>query len=255
MSVPENPIIVIPARLAATRLPGKPIADIHGVPMIVHVWRRAVEADIGPVIVACGDFEIIDAVKEAGGDALYTNPDHASGSDRVFEAMHTADPLKRHDGVINLQGDLPTIEPAAIRAALEPLSEAAVDIATLAAEITEDAERNDPNVVKAVLSMADGADCGRALYFSRATVPSHPGPHYHHIGIYAFRRQALETFVKLPRGKLEQQEKLEQLRALEAGMRIDVRLVDTVPLGVDTPADLERARELLASGGANTKER
>ena len=252
MSVPQNPIIVIPARMAATRLPGKPIADIHGTPMIVHVWRRAVEADIGPVIVACGDFEIIDAVKEAGGDALYTNPDHASGSDRVFEAMHTADPLKRHDGVINLQGDLPTIEPEIIRAVLEPLSDPAVDIATLCAEITEDAERDDPNVVKAVLSLAAGAAgtiCGRALYFSRATVPSHSGPHYHHIGIYAFRRQALETFVKLPRGRLEKQEKLEQLRALEAGMRIDARLVDTVPLGVDTPADLERARELLAPGG------
>ena len=258
MSVPQNPIIVIPARMAATRLPGKPIADIHGTPMIVHVWRRAVEADIGPVIVACGDFEIIDAVKEAGGDALYTNPDHASGSDRVFEAMHTADPLKRHDGVINLQGDLPTIEPEIIRAVLEPLSDPAVDIATLCAEIAEDAERDDPNVVKAVLSMADGANgadgaagtiCGRALYFSRARVPSHSGPHYHHIGIYAFRRQALETFVKLPRGRLEKQEKLEQLRALEAGMRIDARLVDTVPLGVDTPADLERARELLAPGG------
>ena len=255
MSVPQNPIIVIPARMAATRLPGKPIADIHGTPMIVHVWRRAVEADIGPVIVACGDFEIIDAVKEAGGDALYTNPDHASGSDRVFEAMHTADPLKRHDGVINLQGDLPTIEPENIRAVLEPLSDPAVDIATLCAEITEKAERDDPNVVKAVLSMADGVAgaagtvCGRALYFSRATVPSHSGPHYHHIGIYAFRRQALETFVKLPRGRLEKQEKLEQLRALEAGMRIDARLVDTVPLGVDTPADLERTRKLLAPGG------
>ena len=205
MSVPQNPIIVIPARMAATRLPGKPIADIHGTPMIVHVWRRAVEADIGPVIVACGDFEIIDAVKEAGGDALYTNPDHASGSDRVFEAMHTADPLKRHDGVINLQGDLPTIEPEIIRAVLEPLSDPAVDIATLCAEITEDAERDDPNVVKAVLSMAAGAAgtvCGRALYFSRATVPS-GGTLYHHIGIYAFRRDARHRFVRLPRGNLE----------------------------------------------------
>ncbi len=247
--LPRHPVVVIPARMTSQRLPNKPLADIHGEPMIVHVWRRAVEADIGPVIVACGDFEIIDAVKEAGGDALYTNPDHASGSDRVFEALHTADPLKRHDGVINLQGDLPTIEPEIIRAVLEPLSNPVVDIATLCAEITEDDERDDPNVVKAVLSMAAGADCGRALYFSRTTVPSHPGPHYHHIGIYAFRRQTLETFVKLPRGKLEQQEKLEQLRALEAGMRIDARLVDTVPLGVDTPADLERARELLAPGG------
>ncbi len=245
MSAPKNPIIVIPARLASKRLPDKPLADINGQPMIVHVWRRAVEADIGPVIVACGDFQIVDAVKEAGGDAIYTNPGHASGSDRVFEAMHTVDPLKKHDCVVNLQGDLPTIEADAVRACLEPLAEPEADIATLAAEITDDAEKGDPNVVKAVLSLANGARSGRALYFTRAAAPS-GGPLYHHIGLYAFRREALEKFVKLPRGKLEQQEKLEQLRALEAGMRIDVRLVDTVPLGVDTPAELERARELLA---------
>ena len=249
MSSPKNPIIVIPARLASKRLPDKPIADINGQPMIVHVWRRALEADVGPVIVACDDSLIVDAVKEVGGDAVFTNPDHASGSDRVFEAMHIVDPLKKHDCVINLQGDLPTIGADAIRAALEPLAKPEADIATLAAEITDDAERDDPNVVKAVLSLADnvpgGAKCGRALYFSRAAVPS-SGTLYHHIGLYAFRRQALEKFVKLPRGKLEIQEELEQLRALEAGMRIDVRLVDTVPLGVDTPAELERARELLA---------
>ncbi len=252
MSGPKNPIIVIPARLASKRLPDKPIADINGTPMIVHVWRRAVEADIGPVIVACGDALIIDAVKEAGGDAVYTDPDHASGSDRVFEAMLMVDPLKKHDGVVNLQGDLPTIGADAVRASLQPLAQPEVDIATLAAEITDDKELDDPNVVKAVLSLADdvpgGARCGRALYFSRAAAPS-GGPHYHHIGIYAFRREALEKFVKLPRGKLEQQERLEQLRALEAGMRIDVQLVDTVPLGVDTPAELARARELLAQEG------
>ncbi|NQU59576.1 MAG: 3-deoxy-manno-octulosonate cytidylyltransferase [Rhodospirillales bacterium] len=245
MSPPKNPIVVIPSRLAASRLPNKPIADIHGVPMIVHVWRRAMEADIGPVIVACADFEIIDAVKEAGGDAIYTNPAHASGSDRVFEALHTVDPLKKHDVVVNIQGDLPTLDAAVVQASLEPLANAGVDIATLAAEITLEAERDNPNVVKAVIAKADGANTGRALYFSRARVPSGDVPLYHHIGLYAFRREALETFVKLPPGNLERQEKLEQLRALENGMRIDVRLVDTVPLGVDTPADLERAREML----------
>jgi 3-deoxy-manno-octulosonate cytidylyltransferase (CMP-KDO synthetase) len=243
-----NPIVVIPARLASARLPNKPIADIHGVPMIVHVWRRAMEADIGPVIVACADFEIIDAVKDAGGDAIYTNPDHVSGSDRVFEAMHTVDPLKKHDCVINVQGDLPTIEADTIRAALDPLADEDVDIATLAAPITLEAERDDPNVVKAVLSINECSSTARALYFSRATVPSGSGTLYHHIGLYAFRRSTLERFVRLAPGKLERIEKLEQLRAIENGMRIDVRLVDTVPLGVDTPADLERARELLAPG-------
>jgi len=246
MSEPKNPIVVIPAHLASKRLPNKPIADIQGDPMIVHVWRRAVAADVGPVIVACGDIEIIDAVKEVGGDAVFTNPDHASGSDRVFEALHIVDPLKKHDYVVNVQGDLPTIEAKVIRAALRPLDNEAVDIATLAAEITDDAERDDPNVVKAVLSLTDGADRGRALYFSRTPVPSGPGPLYHHIGLYVFRRPVLERFVKMPRGVLERQEGLEQLRALENGMRIDAQLVDTVPLGVDTPADLERARELLA---------
>jgi 3-deoxy-manno-octulosonate cytidylyltransferase (CMP-KDO synthetase) len=243
---PQNPIIVIPSRMASHRLPGKPLADIHGVPMIVHVWRRAMEADVGPVIVACADFQIIDAVKEAGGDAVYTNPDHVSGSDRVYEAMHTVDPQKKHDCVINLQGDLPTIEPDAVRASLRPLADPDVDIATLVSPITIESERDDANVVKAVLSMADGANTGRALYFSRTRVPSGDGPLFHHIGIYAFRREALDRFVKLPRGDLEQQESLEQLRALEAGMRIDAERVDTVPLGVDTPADLERARALLA---------
>lgn len=247
MPGPKNPIVIIPSRLAATRLPSKPLADIGGVPMIVHVWRRAVEAGIGPVIVAGADIDIIDAVKEAGGDAVLTNPAHASGSDRVFEAATTVDPLKRHDCVVNVQGDLPTIEPKAIRAALGPLDEDAVDIATIAAGITEAAERDDPNVVKVALSLAAGAKRGRALYFSRAAVPSGAGPHYHHIGVYAFRRQALDRFVGLPPSPLERREKLEQLRAMENGMRIDVALVDTVPLGVDTPADLERARRMLAA--------
>lgn len=240
---------MIPARLASTRLPDKPLADIAGEPMVVHVWRRAVAADLGPVVVACGDIEILDAVKEVGGDAVYTNPAHRSGSDRVFEAMHIVDPKRRHDCVVNVQGDLPTIAPEAIGASLKPLAEAAVDIATLAAEITVEAERDDPNVVKAVLTLADGGGRGQAHYFSRTRVPAGPGPHYHHIGLYAFRRQALETFVRLAPGALERQEKLEQLRALENGMRIDAELVDTVPVGVDTPADLERARALLAGPG------
>ena len=249
MPAPKNPIVIIPSRLAATRLPDKPLADIGGVPMIVHVWRRAVAAAIGPVVVACADIEIIDAVKEAGGDAMYTNPDHRSGSDRVFEAAQTVDPRRRHDCVVNVQGDLPTIEPDTIRAALRPLDDDAVDIATIAAAIADDAECRDPNVVKVALSLADGARRGRALYFSRAAVPSGAGPHYHHIGVYAFRRSALERFVRMPPSPLERREKLEQLRAMENGMRIDVALVDTVPLGVDTPADLERARRMLAAQG------
>jgi len=249
MSGPENPIIVIPARLASERLPLKPLADIHGTPMIVHVWRRAVESGLGPVVVACGEIEIIDAVKAAGGDAVFTNPGHPSGSDRVFEAVQTVDPKRRHDCVVNLQGDLPTIEPDTVRRVLAPLETDGVDIATLVAEITDADEKTDPNVVKAVLSVAEGARAGRALYFSRATVPSGDGPLYHHIGIYAFRRAALDRFVHLPRGRLESRERLEQLRALEAGMRIDAALVDTVPLGVDTPADLDRARRMMAPEG------
>ncbi len=241
-----NPIIIIPARLASTRFPNKPIADIHGSPMIVHVWKRAMEADIGPVIVACADYEIIDAVKDAGGDAIYTNPSHVSGSDRVFEALQLVDPLKKYDCVVNVQGDLPTIEANSICASLDPLEDCSVDIATLAAPIKDKFDLEDPNVVKAVLSFKEGKQTARALYFSRANVPSGSGPHYHHIGLYAFKRPALEKFVQLSPSKLERIEKLEQLRAIENGMCIGVQLVDTVPLGVDTLFDLERARETLA---------
>ena len=250
MNRPKNPVIVIPARLASTRLPGKPLADINGVPMIIQVWRRAVEADIGPVLVACGDAEIVDTVAAAGGHALITDPDLPSGSDRVHQALSMFDPDQHHDAVINVQGDLPTIDPALITKSLEPLHNSDVDITTLAVEIANDEERTDPNVVKAVLVFPhEGARIGQALYFSRAVVPySTVGPHYHHVGLYAFRRSALERFVGLPPGWLENLEHLEQLRALEAGMRIDVVLVDTVPLGVDTPADLDRARALLAPG-------
>jgi len=243
---PKNPVVVIPARLGSTRLPDKPLADINGVPMIVQVWRRAMEAAVGPVVVAAAERAIVDVVEKAGGMAVLTDPALPSGSDRIHQALTRLDPEKAHDAVVNIQGDLPTIEPAPIRAALELLSEPGVDIGTLAAEITRAEERDNPNVVKAVFPCAPGRRHGRALYFTRATAPSGEGPLYHHIGLYAYRRAALERFVGLPPGILEQREKLEQLRALEAGMRIDVALVDTVPLGVDTPADLDRARALLA---------
>lgn len=252
MTLPRNPIVVIPARLASTRLPDKPLAEIHGVPMIVHVWRRAAEAGIGPVAVACAEPEIAEAVEAAGGTAVLTRADHPSGSDRIHEALETLDPAQSHDAVVNVQGDLPTIEPAAIRAVFAPLAEPQVDIATLAVRIADPAERANPNVVKVAASFSGNAKIARALYFSRAPVPWDGGdaeqPLYHHIGLYAFRRAALGRFVALPPSPLERRERLEQLRALEAGMRIDVARVDTLPLGVDTPADLERARALLAPG-------
>jgi 3-deoxy-manno-octulosonate cytidylyltransferase (CMP-KDO synthetase) len=216
-------------------------------PMIVHVWRRAVAAAAGPVIVACAEREIAAAIAAAGGQAVLTRPDHPSGSDRIFEAVMQLDPGRRHDVVVNVQGDLPLIEPAAIRAALAPLADAAVDIATLAAPIEDDEERGNPSVVKIAAGFAPGATVTRALYFSRLPVPYGGGAHYHHIGLYAYRRAALERFVALPPSPLEQRESLEQLRALEAGMRIDVALVDTVPFGIDTPADLARAREMMAA--------
>ena len=231
--------------MASPRLPGKPLADIAGEPMIVHCWRRAVEADVGPVIVACAEREIADAVEAAGGTAVLTAPDLPSGSDRAAAALTALDPYEAYDAVVNLQGDLPTLDPAAVRAAYAALATEGVDIATLACPIRQEDERSNPNVVKAVIALQSGATQGRALYFSRATVPAGEGEHYHHIGLYAFRRAALTRFVALPVSGLEQRERLEQLRALEAGMRIDVALVDTVPLGVDTPADLERARALL----------
>lgn len=249
MTVPKAPVILIPARLGSTRLPNKPLADIGGVPMIVQVWRRAMEAGIGPVYVAAAESEIADAVIKSGGQAVLTDPNHPSGSDRIFEALSKIDPDRRFDAIVNLQGDLPTIDPALIRKVLEPFEEPTVDISTLAVEISREEERSDPNVVKiaAAFDPRSARRIARALYFSRATVPANPGPHYHHIGIYGYRRAALERFVRLQPGVLEKREKLEQLRALEAGMRIDVALVDTIPLGVDTPADLERARAMLTS--------
>ncbi|MEE9299679.1 MAG: 3-deoxy-manno-octulosonate cytidylyltransferase [Alphaproteobacteria bacterium] len=246
MSEPANPIVVIPSRRKATRLPDKPLLEIAGEAMIVHVWRRACEAAIGPVIVAAGEAEIAEAVSAAGGEAVLTRADHASGSDRIFEAVEQVDPLGRHDAVVNIQGDLPTLDPALPRRALGLLDRDEVAIGTLAVEIEEAGERTDPNVVKAVISCPDGAARGRALYFTRTPAPYGEGPLYHHIGLYAFRRDALARFVALAPSPLERREGLEQLRALEAGMRIDVALVDTVPLGVDTPADLAKARAILA---------
>lgn len=239
-------LVLIPARMAATRLPGKPLLDIAGLPMIVHVLRRAEAADIGRVAVATDTPEIADAVRAQGGEAVMTRADHPSGSDRIFEAAQTLDPEGKIEIVVNLQGDFPTISPDNIRDVLPPLADPAVDIATLAAEIHTEEEALNPNVVKAVGSPIGGRRL-RALYFTRATAPTGEGPRYHHIGLYAYRRAALARFVALPPSPLEKQEKLEQLRALEAGMRIDVTIVDTVPRGVDTPADLETARRILAN--------
>ena len=254
-------LVLIPARMASTRLPGKPLADIAGLPMIVHVLRRTEAAEVGPVVVATDSEAIATAVEKAGGRAIMTRSDHPSGSDRIHEALGVVG--GRAGIVVNVQGDLPTLSPTDVRAALGPLADPAVDIATIAAEIRDEAEQDDPNVVKVVGSPvagalgagalgagALGADAPsrlRALYFTRATAPYGQGALYHHIGLYAYRRAALERFVKLPPSWLERRERLEQLRALEAGMRIDVAIVQSVPLGVDTPEDLERARALLAS--------
>lgn len=241
----SSPIVIIPARMASTRLPGKPLADIAGLPMIVQVFKRATEAAIGPVVVACAEAQIKDAIEAHGGQAVLTDPDHPSGSDRIFEALQSVDPAGEFNMIVNLQGDLPVIGADVVRAVLKPMRDPGVDIATLVAEISDDEERTNPNVVKAVVGFEDAQDVGRALYFSRATVPYGDGPLYHHIGIYAYRRAVLERFVRLTPGVLEMREKLEQLRALENGMRIDAARVDTVPFGVDTPADLERARAIL----------
>jgi 3-deoxy-manno-octulosonate cytidylyltransferase (CMP-KDO synthetase) len=242
----QRTLVVIPARMQSTRLPGKPLADIGGVPMIVRVWRRAMAAETGRVVVAADSEEIIAAVRQVGGEAVMTRPDHASGSDRVFEAVNHVDPEGDFEIILNLQGDLPTLEPRLAVDCVAPLLDKGPDIATIAAEIKDAAERTNPNVVKVVGTPTAVPGRLRALLFTRATAPYGDGPLYHHIGIYAFRRTALERFVSLRPSALEKREKLEQLRALENGMRIDVTLVDTVPLGVDTPDDLERARRLLA---------
>ncbi|MEL7429618.1 MAG: 3-deoxy-manno-octulosonate cytidylyltransferase [Pseudomonadota bacterium] len=234
----------MPARMASTRLPGKPLADINGLPMICHVVDRAREAGIGEPVVATDDEAIRKAVEAHGARAVMTRVDHESGSDRIWEAVEAVDPGKRAKTIINVQGDLPTIEADVIRNSILPLADEDVNIATLATEITEAAEKTNPNVVKAIGTPLSRSRL-RALYFTRATAPSGDGPLYHHIGLYAYRRTALERFVSLPPSTLEKRERLEQLRALENGMRIDIELVRSVPLGVDTPEDLERARAML----------
>ncbi len=244
MARPEI-LILIPARMAATRLPGKPLADIAGKPMIEHVVLRSLAAKLGEVIVATDSEPILAAVEKAGHRALLTRTDHASGSDRIFEALEIADPERKVRIVVNVQGDLPTLEPDDLRAAVALLDDPEVDIGTLTAEIAREEERTNPNVVK-VVGTPVLPNRLRALYFTRATAPYGEGPLYHHIGLYAYRRAALERFVALPPSTLERREKLEQLRALEAGMRIDAAIVSSVPLGVDTPEDLETARRMLA---------
>jgi 3-deoxy-manno-octulosonate cytidylyltransferase (CMP-KDO synthetase) len=238
-------LVLIPARMASVRLPGKPLLDIAGLPMIVHVLRRAEAACIGRVAVTTDTPDIAAAVTSHGGEAVMTSADHPSGSDRIFEALGKLDPSGQIEVVVNLQGDFPTISPDNIRAVLGPLSDPEVDIATLAAEIHTEEESTNPNVVKMIGSPVNARRL-RALYFSRATAPWGDGPRYHHAGLYAYRRKALQRFVALPPSPLELREKLEQLRALEAGMRIDATIVESVPRGVDTPADLETTRQILA---------
>lgn len=240
-----NPCIVIPARMAATRLPGKPMAEINGKPMILHVWEKAVKAKIGPVIVACCDHEVQDIIKRKGGIAVMTNPDLPSGTDRVQEAIDLHDLSRSYDIVINLQGDLPTINPENIRLVLDPLKEHRADISSLVSVIKSKKELNDQSVVKCAASIDENTRIGRALYFSRNPIPSGDGEHYHHQGIYAFTRIALTRFVQFKPTILEQREKLEQLRALENDMRIDVAVVDECAMGVDTPKDLENIRKIV----------
>ena len=261
MSISQT-IVLIPSRLQSTRLPSKPLADIAGEPMIVHVWRRAMAAEVGRVVV-CTDAEAIKAaIGKAGGEAVMTRADHVSGSDRIYEALSRLDPDGDFETIVNLQGDLPTLEAHLVTACISPLQvplkAGGPHIATIAAEIKDAAERTNPNVVKVIgspVQVNGRAVPGRlrAFYFTRATAPHGEGPLYHHIGIYAYRRAAIERFVALRPSPLEQREKLEQLRALEDGMRIEVALVDTVPLGVDTPHELEQARRIFAGGATVAK--
>jgi 3-deoxy-manno-octulosonate cytidylyltransferase (CMP-KDO synthetase) len=241
-----NAIIVIPARMASTRLPGKPLAEIAGLPMIVRVWRQAVRANAGPVLVAAAEAEIAETIRRTGGDTVLTEPELASGTDRVHQGLMQYDPEWRFDVVINLQGDLPALDPRAVTAVAGALNDSGADIATLAAPISDPRDSGNPSVVKAIVAWNDSQTLGRALYFTRARSPFGDGPLFHHVGIYAFRRPALERFVALPVSPLERREKLEQLRALEAGMHIEVARIDEVPLSVDTPEDLEKARTIIS---------
>jgi 3-deoxy-manno-octulosonate cytidylyltransferase (CMP-KDO synthetase) len=241
-----KPILLIPARMASTRLPNKPLADIGGVPMIVRVWARAMAAELGPVVVAAGEPEIVAAVEKAGGKAVLTDPGLPSGSDRIWAALTAVDAAGSHDVVVNLQGDLPALDPDQLKRVVMALGKSGADIATLAAPIDNEADAVNPAVVKAVVAWDADERLGRALYFTRAPAPAGDGTLYHHVGLYAYRREALESFVALPPSPLEEREKLEQLRALEAGMSIAVARVDEAPLSVDTPADLEKARRIVS---------
>ena len=244
-----KPIVLIPARMASTRLPGKPLADIAGVPMIVRVWRQAVAAKVGPVVVAAAEHEIREAIEAAGGRAVLTAPDLPSGSDRIYAPLEHIDREYAHDVVVNLQGDLPALDPSTIRAVVDTLASSGADIATLVAEIDDEADYDNPNVVKPIVSWDVGGGRGRALYFTRARAPHGDGPLFHHVGIYAYTRKALARFVALDPSPLEKREKLEQLRALEAGMHIAVARIDDVPLSVDTPEDLKKARAVISCEG------
>jgi 3-deoxy-manno-octulosonate cytidylyltransferase (CMP-KDO synthetase) len=241
----HNTIVVIPARMASIRLPGKPMADIHGLPMIVHVWKRAVEANIGHVLVAAAESVIADVIRNHGGDAIVTEPALPSGSDRIAAALHLRDPSEKYSYVVNIQGDLPTIEPLAVQRCLAGLTNDNVDIATIAARITAEADVTNPNIVKAIAPLSESREVAYARDFVRNVGPEHEPPFWHHIGVYAYRREALERFVTLPVSTREARRKLEQMRALDNDMRIAVVRVDTVPLGVDAPADLEAARHAL----------
>lgn len=241
----QNTIVIIPARMASTRLPGKPLADIHGVPMIVHVWKRAIEANVGQVLVACAEMEIAHAIKAHGGDAIVTEPGLASGSDRILAALALRDPERRYRFIVNLQGDLPTVTPLDVQRCLGGLVNEAIDISTIAAPITDAADVVNPNIVKAIAPLSDEREVAFARDFQRLPGPELGPRFWHHIGIYAYRRESLERFVKLPQSEREIERRLEQMRALDNGMSIAVVRVDSVPLGVDTPADLEAARQTL----------
>ena len=243
---PGNTIVIIPARMASTRLPGKPLADICGMPMIAQVWQRGIEADIGKVLVAAGEDEIANAIRKVGGDAILTDTNLASGSDRVAQALNMRDPDRQFEYIVNLQGDLPTIDPKAIRACLGAFLTYDADITTLVAKIDSEEELANPNVVKAITQFAAGASTAIASDFVREIPDQTPPPFWHHIGIYGYRRAALEKFIDLPVSAREKSRSLEQMRALDNQMTIAVSRVDTVPFGVDTPDDLNHARQVLA---------
>ena len=241
----RNTIVIIPARMASTRLPGKPLADINGLPMIVQCWKRAMEANIGQVLVAAAEVEIADVIRAQGGDAIVTDPGLPSGSDRIAEALALRDPQRRFEYVVNLQGDLPTIDSLSIQRCLAGLTNEAADISTIAARIDSDEDVANPNIVKAIAPLSDEREVAFARDFVRHVGPQHKAPFWHHIGVYAYKRAVLERFVSLPVSDREAERKLEQMRAMDNGLRIVVVRVDTVPLGVDTPAELETARRML----------